>query len=138
MKCALVLEKDPTSSARTSAVLESLGYTTAPVATPDEALNVAHAINFDVIVTCTSIRPNDRRSLTGELKRCAPDAAVVLIADPDERPRAALRRPAGVSAVVERPASFDSLRRVVEFGIDGYGLQPIHVPPARERRSKPA
>lgn len=137
MKCALVLEKDAVSSARTSALLQSLGYTTAPVTTPEEALNVADLISFDVIVTCTTRVPHERRSLTGELKRHSPEAAVVLIADADDEPdELADARHAGVSAVLPRPASLDTLRRVVEFGIDGYGLQPIHVPPSWERRGR--
>jgi CheY-like chemotaxis protein len=135
MKYALVLERDPSSSEKTSQLLRWLGYVTAPVQTPVEALNVAGTISFDVIVTCTAVQPNERRSLTGELKRAAPEAAVVLIADEDEEnPAARARKYPGTSAVLARPPSVEALRKVVEFGIDGSGLQPIHVPPSQERR----
>lgn len=132
MKSALVLEKDAMSSARTSKLLSCLGFVTAPVRSPEEALNVASAIKFDVVVTYTFTKPNDRRSFTSELKRAAPEAAVVLIAENDQK------RPApgchGVSAVLERPPSADAIRRVVEFGMDGYGLQPVCALPFGERR----
>jgi len=132
MKSALVLEKDAPSSVRTTKLLSCLGYVTAPVRSPEEALNVASAIKFDVVVTYTATKPNDRRSLTGELKRVAPEAAVVLLVnDNEERPLPGYK---GVSAVLERPPSADDVRRAVMFGIDGYGLQPAYVLPFEERR----
>lgn len=135
MKTALVLEKDPVSTQRTSQLLRTLGYLPAPVRTADEALNVASAISFDVIVTYTSIKPNDRRALTGELKRSAPEAAVVLVAESDEEHAEARKRPyAGLSAVLTRRTMAEGLRRVVQFGIDGSGLQTAGVPKSFERR----
>lgn len=135
MKAALVLEKDLVSTRKTSQILKTLGYLPAPVRTAEEALAVASAISFDVIVTSTPIKPNDRRALTGELKRMAPDAAVVLIADSDkENVEARQRSYAGLSAVLTRQTMADGLRRVVQFGIDGFGLQPSGVPKSSERR----
>lgn len=67
MKCALVLEKDLALDCDTSQQLRSIGCVTAPARTPEEALNVASAINFDVIVTCTAAIPGDRRSLIENL-----------------------------------------------------------------------
>lgn len=135
MKSALILERDAAASARTSQLLRCLGYVPAPVRTPQEALNVVSAIKFDVVVTYTAKIPNDRRSLTAELKRAAPASAVLLIADNDpfydELPAPGTR---GVSAVLRRPPSADAIRRVVQFGADGYGLQPLSVPPSGERR----
>lgn len=55
-------------------------------------------LRFDVIVTCTATKANDRRSLTGELKRSAPEATVILIAESGNEDKR--RQYAGVSAVV--------------------------------------
>lgn len=132
MKSALVLEKDATASAKTTKLLSCLGYVTAPVRSAKEALNVVSAIKFDLVVTYTATKPNDRRSLTGELKRAAPEAAIVLITDNGEEGSGF--RCKGISAVLERPPSVDDVRRVVEFGIDGYGLQPAYGLSFKERR----
>lgn len=135
MKAALILEKDQVSVKKTSQILRVLGYLPAPVRTAEEALAVASAISFDVIVTSTPIKANDRRALTGELKRMAPEAAVVLIAESDEeRVEVHQRSYAGLSAVLTRRTMADGLRRVVQFGIDGYGRQPPGVPRSVERR----
>lgn len=134
MKTALVLEKDRVACRETAQLLAGLGYVAAPVGSADEAIKVASAIRFSVIVTCTATRPHDRRSLIGELKRTAPDAAVVLVAETDEE--VAHAHHAGVTAVVRRPASAATLRRIVEFGIDGYGLQPVCIAPGEERRRR--
>jgi CheY-like chemotaxis protein len=135
MKAALVLEKDLVSTRKTSQILKTLGYIPAPVRTAEEALAVASSISFDVIVTSTPVKPNDRRALTGELKRMAPEAAVILIAESDEEHLEARQRSyAGLSAVLIRRTMADGLRRVIQFGIDGFGLQPSGVPKAVERR----
>lgn len=134
MKAAVVLEKDSDSAAKLAGQLRGLGYLTAPVRTAEQALSAVNLIKFDVIVTCTAKRENDRRALTGELKRAAPDAAIVLITESDGALEGARRNCPGVSAVIKRPPSADALRRIVQFGIDGYGLQPSYVPPAHERR----
>jgi DNA-binding NtrC family response regulator len=136
MKHALILEKDATSSGTTARLLSSLGYMTAPVRTPEEALNVASAIRFDVIVTCTAKRMNDRRALTGELKRVSPKAAVILIAERGDVGNSSAWNSPGVSGVIERPASAKVIRQIVEFGIDGYGMQPAGVAALQERRTR--
>lgn len=135
MKAALILDKDPESTGKTAQLLKMLGYLPAPARSADEALAIATSICFDVIITCTSINHNDRRALTGELKRLAPGAAVVLIAeDYDEYAQARGQSYVGVSAVLTRQMMAAGLWRVIEFGIDGYGLQPPGVPASFERR----
>lgn len=110
-KCALLPEKDQDSCHKTTDTLKWLGYKVAPVRSPREALSVVGALRFDLIVTCTITMPDDRRSFTGELKRSGPGAAIVLIADEaygkEERPKSY----AGISAVVERPASREAFRK---------------------------
>lgn len=135
MKYALILEKDDMASAKLSELLGWLGYESAPVRTAEQAINVASAIKFDVIVTCTTERDDDRRSLPGELKRAVPAAAVILITEDEElQSKLCALRGQGVSAVIARPASVDQLRRIVEFGLDGCGLQPPYIGPSEERR----
>ncbi|ALK98647.1 hypothetical protein AB595_09785 [Massilia sp. WF1] len=96
---------------------------------------VAGAIRFKVIVTCTPVKPNDRRSLPGELKRTAPEAAIVLIAENDEEYAEARRQSyAGLSAVLTRRTMADGLRRIIQFGIDGFGLPTPGIPASSERR----
>jgi CheY-like chemotaxis protein len=69
MKSALVLEKDHLESRKMSQLLSWLGYVTAPVWTPEQALKAANVFKFDLIVTCKAEWADDRRALTGELKR---------------------------------------------------------------------
>jgi DNA-binding NtrC family response regulator len=135
MKYALILEKDDVASRKLSELLSWLGFESAPVRSAEQAINVASAIKFDVIVTCTAEREDDRRSLPGELKRAVPAAAVILITEDEalQKSLCALRGQ-GVSAVIARPASIDQLRRIVEFGLDGCGLQPPYIAPSEERR----
>lgn len=135
MKTALILEKDPVYVKKTSQILRILGYLPAPVRSVDEALAVASAISFDVIITFTAVNANDRRGLTGELKRMAPEAAIVLIAESEEeRVETCQRSYAGLSALLTRRTMADGLRRVVQFGIVGFGLQPPGVPKSLETR----
>lgn len=135
MKSALVLEEDDAARDKIVNLLKWMGYVAAPVRTADEALNIASAISFKVIITDTATRPNDRRSLIGELKRAAPDAAIVLVTESDHRQSWTQKRQIfGVSAVVMRPLTVEDLRRVVEFGIDGDGSQPCSVSGHLERR----
>jgi len=77
MKAALVLDRDLNSCSHTAQLLEWLGYIVVQVHTPGAALNATRSIRFDVIVTCTSFKPDDRRSFTGELKRSVPNAAII-------------------------------------------------------------
>lgn len=135
MKSALILERDAHASMRTSKLLSCLGYVTAPVRTAEAALNAVSTIKFNLIVTFTATRPNDRRSLTGELKRAAPEAVVVLIAENDDEYRKSSPYCVqGLSAVLKRPPTADAVRRIIDFGLDGYGLQPAYVRPRLERR----
>lgn len=135
MKSALILEKDTTSSIDTARMLKWLGYISAPVGTGDEALNIARAISFDLIVTHTAEKPYDRRSLTGELKRLAPEAAIVLISDNgNEHSSAKTWYYSGASAVIIRPPTIEAFRKILVFGIDGYGLQPANTSFTHERR----
>jgi CheY-like chemotaxis protein len=130
MKAALILENDEEARKDIARMLRWLGYVPAPVRTAEEALNVAKAITFDIIVTCTDHRPNDRRSLTGELKRTCPNSTVIFIPEVGQ-PTSCV----GVSAVLKRPASADALRRVLQFGQDGFGSHPAPVPVWQERRT---
>ncbi len=139
MKCALILEKDQVSSNDTSRLLKSLGYVPAAVRTPMEALNVANALDFDVIITCASRIPDDRRSLVGELKRLAPEAAVILVQDDRSvSPDAQYGGAEGISGVLHRPITVKDLRKIVEFGVDGFGMQPAYLPPSQDRRKRRA
>lgn len=133
MKFALLYEANRAASDASSAVLSSMGYLPFAVFTAEKALQAACVVKFDLIVTCTAVIPGDRRSLTGELKRCAPDSAIVLMADPvlGVQSKGIC---AGVSRVLCTPLTAQDLRSVVEFGIDGCGLQPAAVQASEERR----
>lgn len=61
-------------------------------------------------------------------------AAVILITNDELQKNLCALRGQGISAVIARPASVDQLRRIVEFGLDGWGLQPPYVGPPEERR----
>jgi len=133
MKYALVLEKNTQLCNDTTAVLASMGYLTTPVFNEKKALYAARLIQFDLIVTFTAINPGDRRSLTGELKRCLPEATVILLTDP-ESGQAVDENIDGVSAVLYRPLTAQEVRSVLESGEDGFGLQPPPSQPVCERR----
>jgi DNA-binding response OmpR family regulator len=128
MKYALILEKDSTLCNKTSALVASLGYLVTPVFNPKKALHAAHMIQFDLIVTCTTVNPGDRRALTVELKRCSPDSIVVLVADPELGPHSN-GQVEGVNAVLYRPLSVPDLENVILAGVDHYSVQ---APPARQ------
>jgi len=131
MKSALLLEYEDQARDEICALLKSLGYIVAQAATPQAALQALEGVRFDAIFSCTDANTDDRRSLLGELARLAPGAAIVYLAGAD-----ALRggHPQRDSALLFKPVSLKSLRRVLEFGIDGLGARPVHVGPARERR----
>lgn len=133
MKYALVLEKDTARCNNTSTVLSSMGYLITPVFSPKKALHAVHMIQFDLIVTCTAVNPGDRRSLTGEMKRCSPDSVLILLADPKAGPHFNSNYD-GANAILERPLTIPSLRNVLDIHpVDG-----IFAPPQRkyERRSR--
>lgn len=133
MKYALVLEKNSELCNDTTAVLSSLGYLITPVFNQKKALYAARLIQFDLIITYTAVNPGDRRSLTGELKRCLPEATIVLLADPESGPHPD-GSVEGVSAILYRPLTVQAVRRIVEFGLDGFGLQAPPLQPISERR----
>jgi CheY-like chemotaxis protein len=113
MKYALILEKNSELCNNTAAVLSSMGYLTTPVFNQKKALYAARLIQFDLIVTCTSLIPGDRRSLTGELKRCLPDATILLLADPGSTLPAEGKLD-GVSAILYRPLTEEAVRSIVD------------------------
>lgn len=132
---ALVLEQDSALCNDTSRVISSMGYMITPVFNPKKALHAAHMIQFDLIVTCTAINPGDRRSLTGELKRCSPDSVVVLLADSElaSHTDAAYE---GVSAVLHRPLSALDLKRVVNSRDNTVEVLPPPQQAQSERRRR--
>lgn len=115
MKYALLLERDPAVCNHTAAVLSSIGYLVTPVFNARKALHAAHMIQFDLIVTWTLTNPGDRRCLSGELKRCAPDALLILVAD-GEATLSAGSGMAGVNSVLCRPFTTQDVKKVVELG----------------------
>jgi DNA-binding NarL/FixJ family response regulator len=116
-------------------LLKSLGYIVATTDSPRAALNTAFTVRFDLILTYTTHNADDRRSFLGEITRLAPQAPVVLLLD-DESQISPYQ--AGRIAVLSKPVTLRSLRRVIEFGIDGNGAMPSHAaqPAPREERRR--
>lgn len=135
MKCALLVEHDQFACEEIAALLKSLGYIVATTDSPRAALNTAYTVRFDLILTYTTHNADDRRSFLGEITRLAPQAPVVLLLD-DETQISPYQ--AGRIAVLSKPVTLRSLRRVVEFGIDGNGAMPSHAmqPMPREERRR--
>lgn len=133
MKYALVLEKDSALCNNTSSLVSSMGYLITPVFSPKKALHAAHMIQFDLIVTCTAVNPGDRRSLTVELKRCSPEAVVVLVVDPELGPHINDSFD-GVNAVLYRPLGIPALQDVIDAGFDHYAVQAPPFEPSERRR----
>ena len=134
MKCALLVEHDPLACGEIAALLKSLGYIVATTDSPRAALNTAQTVRFDLILSYTTFNADDRRSFIGEITRLAPQAPVILLLD--ERSHFPVYH-AGHSTVLAKPVTLRSLRRVIEFGIDGNGAMPSHVmhtSAQRERR----
>lgn len=131
MKSALLLEFDDASREQLAGLLKSLGYVVATVATPQAALSTAQAVRFDAILTCTDFNADDRRSLTGELARLAPQATLVLLLAGDAAGSGYHQRS---GALLFKPATLRGLRRVLDFGVDGLGMRPAWIPPDQERR----
>lgn len=134
MRSALLLEYDEAARVQTAGLLHSLGYIVAPATSPHAALQTAEALRFDAVLTCTDFNADDRRALGGELARLAPGAAIVLMLDddavgPGAHPRAA--------ALLFKPVTLKGLRRVLDFGVDGLGQQPVWMSPREERRRQP-
>jgi DNA-binding NtrC family response regulator len=117
-------------------LLKSLGYIVATTDSPRAALNTAQTVRFDVILTYTTFNADDRRSFLGEITRVAPNAPVILLLDNETQ---VPHYHAGRIAVLAKPVTLRSLRRVVEFGIDGNGAMPshaMHALPRQERRQQ--
>jgi len=138
MKSALLVENNLIERGKLAAFLRGLGYVTTPVQTPEEALILADTLSFDIIITNTALQPNDRRTLTSELKRLTPESAIVLVTSQEEEYRdAQAGRYPCVSAVTKGPTTIDSLKRTIQFGLNAYTLLPKCVPPSEERRKMP-
>lgn len=131
MKSALLLEYDTAARAQTAGLLRSLGYLVATAATPELALGMAEAVRFDAVLTCTDFNTDDRRSLVGELGRRMPGSAIVLLLDPDATGSGWHDR---ACSLLFKPVTLRSLRRVLEFGVDGAGMHAGMPPRAGERR----
>jgi CheY-like chemotaxis protein len=137
MKYALVLESNSETCNTTAGIVASMGYLVTPVFSPKKALHAAHMIQFDLILTCTANIPGDRRSLTGELARCSPDALLVLVAEPELK---AVDKPVagqflGVNAIISRPVIAKDLKEAIDSR--DAPLKQLPPPrPARERRRR--
>ena len=133
MKYALVLESNSETCNNTAELVASMGYLVTPVFSPKKALHAAHMIQFDLIVTCTASIPGDRRSLTGELARCSPDALLVFVAEPELK--AIDGQFLGVNAIINRPVNARDLQHAIDCR-DEPLRQPLLPALARERRRK--
>jgi DNA-binding response OmpR family regulator len=134
MKCALLIEHDPLACGEIAALLKSLGYLVATTDSPRAALNTAQTVRFDLILSYTTFNADDRRSFIGEITRLAPLAPVILLLDDKSH---VAGNYTGSNAVLHKPVTLRSLRRVIEFGIDGNGAMPslaAHALPREERR----
>lgn len=131
MHCALLVDHDPDSREKLTSLLKGRGYVVAATASPQTALHTAQTVRVDVIFTDTVFNVDDRRSFIGELGRLAPDAPVILLADSTA---AIPMYHDHCSAVLAKPVSSRALRRVLEFGVDGYGMLPTHPGWEQERR----
>lgn len=137
MKFALIFEKDVASSQKTSQLLKWFGYMTAPVHSAAEAFNVVKAINTDVIVTCAASNAGERRLITNELKRLAPNATIILMTENDsEYESARMHGYAGVDALIKRPASVDAFRRILHSELDTVAIQSRGITREQERRKR--
>jgi DNA-binding response OmpR family regulator len=135
MKCALLVEHDPLACGEIAALLKSLGYIVATTDSPRAALTTAQTVRFDLVLTYTTFNVDDRRSFIGEITRLAPRAPVVLLLDDESH---VPHYHAGRIAVLAKPVTLRSLRRVIEFGIDGNGAMPSYAmqPPPRDERRR--
>lgn len=134
MKSALLLDYDEAARGQVEGLLRSLGYIVALAATPQAALQMAEAVRFNAALTCTDLNADDRRSLGGELARLAPGAPIVMLLDADAA-GAGCRHPG--AALLFKPVTRTSLRRVLDFGVDGLGQHPVWMAPGEERRHRP-
>jgi len=131
MKSAMLLEYDADTRGQLGTMLKSLGYVVAAPTSAQGALHTAQAIRFDVVLTCTEFNADDRRAFMGELGRLAPGATMIHLLDADSSGAGYHDRN---SALLFKPVTLRSLRRVIDFGIDGMGAQPSYLGPDEERR----
>jgi CheY-like chemotaxis protein len=134
MRCALLVEHDPVACGEIASLLKSLDYIVATTDSPRAALNTLQTVRFDLILTYTTFNADDRRTFIGEVTRLAPQAPVILLLDDESH---AAHYHAGRIAVLAKPVTLRSLRRVIEFGIDGNGAMPscaLQPAPREERR----
>lgn len=131
MRCALLVDHDTVSRENIAALLKARGYVVAATGNAQTALHTAQTVRVDVVLTDTVFNVDDRRSFIGELGRLAPHAPVILLADSTA---AIPIYHDHCSAVLSKPVTQRALRRVLEFGIDGYGMLPIHPGWEHERR----
>jgi CheY-like chemotaxis protein len=133
MRCALLVDHDENSRENVAALLKARGYVVAATGNAQTALHTAQTVRIDVILSDTVFNVDDRRSFVGELGRLAPGAPVILLADN------AAAMPIyhdHCNAVLAKPVTSRALRRVLEFGIDGYGMLPTHPGWENERRRR--
>ena len=134
MRYALVLESNSETCNDMANLVASMGYLVTPVFNPNKALHAAHMIQFDLIVTCTADMTGDRRSLTGELARCSPDAVLIFVAEPDADP--VNLQLEGVNAIIKRPVVAEELRNAVDHAVNASATQPLPPCTTRERRRR--
>jgi PleD family two-component response regulator len=135
MKYALVLEKDAVACNHTSSLLSSIGYLITPVFNASKALHAAHMIQFDLIVTWTGINPGDRRCLTGELKRCSPDAVLIMLVDREKGLHAG-GHSVLVNGILYRPFTSQDIWNIVEVESDNFSMRPLPLAMQDERRRR--
>jgi DNA-binding NarL/FixJ family response regulator len=132
MKHALVLGRTAAMCNEITDILGKHGFRVAPVFNAKKALHVARILPFDLIVTCTTRNPDDRRSLTGEIKHYAPDAFIVLLSDQaGDTERAA---DDGVDQILPLPVTRQALARALDAVSAGHWRPPAMRPFTAERR----
>jgi hypothetical protein len=109
-----------------TAMLGTHGFQVTPVFNAKKALHVARILPFDLILTCTTSNPDDRRCLTGEFKRCSPDAFIVLLSDPASGADSAARD--GVDEILPLPVTRQALHRALDAAASGQRRRPAARP----------
>lgn len=133
MKYALVLESNAETCNDTAKLVASMGYLVTPVFSAKKALHAAHMIQFDLILTCTASIPGDRRSLTGELARCSPDAVLLFVAD--EEFNTVAGQFDAVNGIINRPVIVKDLKNAIDNGFERLLPQPAWLTRERRRRA---
>lgn len=134
MRCALLLDHDHDSRENINALLKARGYVVAATDNASTALHTAQTVRVDLVLTDTLFNIDDRRAFIGEMGRWAPGVPVILLADSTA---AVPLYHDHCSAVLTKPVNARGLRRVLDFGIDGYGMLQTHPGWEAERRRQP-